>query len=98
MITSLILIASSVSLTELSTLKKNLTASAEPNTYSKVIGYIKKGQKLYWDRKSISQDNEWVNFGSEHQCGYMIGINKDGKYNIVPESIVEKKEEKKRRS
>ena len=41
---------------------------AESNTYSKVIGYIKKGQKLYWDRKSISQDNEWVNFGPEHQC------------------------------
>ena len=26
----------------------------------------------------------------------MIGINKDGKYNIVPENIIEKKEEEKK--
>lgn len=69
---------------------------AEPNTYSKIIGSFVKGQKFNWISKSVCQDLEWIRLGEKDSFGYMIGINKDGKYNVDTESIIEKKGEKKK--
>ena len=63
----------------------------EPNTNSKIIGSIEKGQKLEWISKSICQGFEWVRCGGENSFGYTVGSNIEGKYNIDTESISEKK-------
>jgi len=66
----------------------------EPNTYSKVIGTIKKDEVIDWISKSICEEKEWIRCGRKNNFGYIIGNNSDGTCTLKADTIQEKKEEK----
>ena len=67
---------------------------SEPNTHSKVIGTIKKGEAINWISKSICEEKEWIRCGRKNNFGYIIGNNSDGTCTLKADTIQEKKEEK----
>lgn len=66
----------------------------EPNTYSKVIGTIKKDEVIDWISKSICEEKEWIRCSRKNNFGYIIGNNSDGTCTLKEDTIQEKKEEK----
>ena len=62
----------------------------EPNTHSKIIGTIKKGEQVNWISKSICDGKEFVRCNAEKNFGYIIGNDKDGNCNLNMNSIQEK--------
>ena len=74
---------------------QSLSIYEEPNTYSKIIGTIDKGQNVYWTKKSLCQLREGIKCWEKHSFGYIIATNNEGIYNIDKQSIIEKKVENK---
>ena len=66
----------------------------EPNTHSKVIGIIKKNEKIIWISKSICEEKEWVRCDNKNNFGYIISNEMDGNCNLDMDSVKETKEEK----
>ena len=66
---------------------------SEPNTHSKVIGTIKKGEAINWISKSICDEREWIRCNQDNNYGYIVGYENDGKCNLEIGTIKETKEE-----
>ena len=67
---------------------------SEPNTHSKVIGAIKKGEKINWISKSICEEKEWIRSDGINNFGYIIANTMEGTCNLNMDSVKETKEEK----
>ena len=67
---------------------------SEPNTHSKVIGTIKKGEAINWISKSICEEREWIRCDGNNSFGYIVANTMDGTCNLNMDSVKETKEEK----
>ena len=67
---------------------------SEPNTHSKVIGAIKKGEAINWISKSICDEREWIRCDGNNSFGYIVANTMDGTCNLNMDSVKETKEEK----
>ena len=71
-------------------LVNNAPIYSDPNTHSKIIGTLPKGQEIKWISKTICDEREWIRCDKEHNYGYIIGYEKDQKCNLNLETIKEK--------
>ena len=71
---------------------EKLTVYEAPNTNSKIMGYVEKGELTEWISKSICQGYEWARCGAKNLFGYLIAINEDGKYNFNKIEPIKKEE------
>lgn len=76
------------------TTNAELKIYSEPNTHSKVLGTIKKGETINWISKSICEEKEWVRCDGNNSFGYIIINTMDGTCNLNMDSVKETKEEK----